>query len=985
MVYGVNTIRPRDNPQPTPSQPFVFQDVPPGLKTVRVEVSDFDPVERDIDVRQNQDIPLVFTFTRKESERMRERVEEKMKREGPPATHDTRIATGRRIAHLLPGEKGARIGKFRKKFEEEGNKILARTDISKEVKRKLLRDLHDELKEKEFTKEERDWMDKERKERQGKREKTAKYIGEEKRKKYEKAPYNYLFRGKVSEHVMKVIGTVAIIGLGVLLSAMFGSTLFMWAFIAWGAMVMVPNPDEEKEFKLSGADMQRFLKRSGGGAVSQIANIGIMASILVSNRRHPRVGFGLLRTLFKLTAIGFGIYGIYASELIPFKPLVLLIACFITYYSLKITYKPNMPHHFLESVLRFGFLGAWMIPWIFFEYFQSSVLALIALAFLAIPPIAETEKASEADTSSVLDMTLRIGFGVIMILVLIGSGSLPFGISAALPGFKLTWGLTGALKDAFLYFWFISLIAGGFSSTQTRPAMGFIMIIASTVIFGLGPGQQEVGTALFGQWYPVVQNFMSAVGQPFGELFGTLGSTFGSTWMMLTNPIGYAQQIMNGTYVRDPATGIAGAFGIELESIHATNIYNEQPFLLMMTLKNKGAYDAKKVSVIVQPNARYETGVPAPREETSSDWTAWDLIPGVGAAELGAGMVHRSFIDKKETISMEEFGFKTQEGQNCDINVVGIPACEYKTGDMPKLDVEQAAFSSTGIMCQPIVKYALMTKEKAKVLPFNIQLSYDYRIDSTMGMEFMSNSEWDRLAQQGLLVNQAKKASQFKNAPVRLNIDTLEQPIREGVAYHLAFNLISAQPNSQISSVDVEIRYPVALDPDCKASCRTSKVAEPFTPNNSDGKNCVIERSWEAPYVMFCSFPGFHGAGSGAVEDKGGSASAMTKPTESFAVTANATYTFNRFQSYDTRIQFGGEPCCDADANNIGNFPCPLSAQSCENNKCVAAAAEPPSAGETEGGTPGSGATEEGSPGSGQGEEGVPGSGETEASSSGQV
>ena len=899
----------------TAPQPFIAQNVLPGLVTITVRVRDFEPQERELQVRGNQTFNVPFTFTRKESER----------------------------AEIVERKKRTR---FKNAFQ--GELIKRRADLDKmgpETRKEFEKKLADEIYDKIYTKEEKELITKQREEGKKKHEEEKELIKKGKKEKFEKSPYNFLFRGKVSAHVMKVLGIVALIGIGALVSGMFGSYWFMIAFMGWAAMTMVPNPEEEEDFHISDNE-KKLLASVGKNDPSAVATTAVMLWTLGKKTlKHPRVGFGFVRAIFKLTAISFAIYGIYSSDVIPFKAIVLLIACFAAYYSLKITYKRNMPHHFLESVLRFGFLGCWMIPYIFFEYFQSSVLGLIAIAFLAIPPIQESEKPSEVETSSFLDIFLRfVVFGGLMLIVLAGSGVFPW-MSNIFGAFNLTWGLTGMLKNTFIYFWVISLIAGLFASNETRPAMGFIMLLASTVIFGLGPGQQEVGTALFGQWYPTIQNFMSAVGKPFGDLFGTLGSTFGSTWMLLTNPIGYAQQIQNGTYVKDPATGIAGAFGIELDNIQATAIYNDQPYLLMMSVKNKGAYDAKNVKVMIQPNARWKIGVPAPTTESTTYGSYWtSVIPVVGAVQTGRTLVNRAFYEKKESVKMLEFGFETKPDSNqycagaasSDVKtaaiVEGIEACGYPVGDMQKLDVQQAAFSSKGINCSTIVNYKLMTKDKAKVLPFNIQLNYDYEIDSTFDIQFMSSNEWQRLAQLEQLAQPRKAASTFKNAPVRLNIDTLEQPIREGVTYHIAFNLLSAQPDSDISNVKTVVRYPEAMG---EASCMAEGGA--IKPSlSADGKSYEIKKDWDkGPYVMFCTFSGGYKGG----KDK----KSMSKPTESFTITAHADYTFSKYQSYDTRIQFGGEPCCD-DPQNTGSgpFPCPLgiSAQKCgtegkDKNKCV--------------------------------------------------
>lgn len=708
--------------------------------------------------------------------------------------------------------------------------------------------------------------------------------------------------------VMKAFIVILFAALGFAISGAFGSILFLFGFLSLALYYIFPSPDEETPPR----ELARQLKENP------------LTWRMVGSRaflRNPHTVWGFLKTIFKLSTFILFIFGVWYSPMVPFKNIVLIILCFGAYFSLKMTYNTHMPHQFIESVIRFGLLGAFFIPWvIFYGIFQSGLLALLAMAFFMIPPIAEDKQNTE--TFAMYEMFDKFIFFGFMLVALIASGVLP------LPWIgDVGWKLTGTLQWTFLYFWVVSFVAGFFSPAQTRPAMGFIMLGAATIIYGIGPGAQEFGTALLGPWYPVIQNLFSSIAKPFAEVFGQFANTFGSALMLLVNPVGYAQSIMNGTYVRDSTTGLQGAYGIEIERFEVMPIYTESPYVVSVMVKNKGAFEARNVRVILVPSAN------VPREEKSWVWGVKEAVLIIPRTTVAAGgwnplsiEVHMPFLRPNITMTEEGLGFveepDTDRGitQNCKDD----KRCVFAIDNMTKLQTSQANFYSDGIMCPAVVNYGLMTKEKAKVLPFIGMIQYDYNISSNLEVEAMSKEEWNRKVEEMELQPRFKKLTTFTNAPVMLNVDTLEQPILEGSPFHIALNIVSAHRKGRVvgnATVRLEIptNFTRGKGEENLPPCVPDKI-KPKIIKQDDTTTLLEWKGLSEPYAIFCSFPPIK---------------VPEGPTITYMVRADASYTFTKWDTLDTRMQFGGTACCKEEED------CPIPRQICDTstNKCGAGAA----------------------------------------------
>jgi hypothetical protein len=683
-------------------------------------------------------------------------------------------------------------------------------------------------------------------------------------------------------NIMDILPVILLAGAGFALAVAFGNQWFIWGFLSWIIVYLIPNPEEFAEpegWNMKKEQAEEYFKRKGSGwgnmwkeGFSPMAPGGGLYGVGKhgpKGRHHVRGGW--LRALFKVTAIITISFGFYYSPF-PLANLAVLFTLFIGYYNLGIEW--SAPHEYMESLGRFV-LGFVLIPFAFILIFQSFLLGFIALAFFAIPPIRKKPPEAEYEYS---ELPLKLIFMIIMGGVLIASGSLGFlplvGDSFAAIGWEL--GKTSVLGPLFIYFWLITFIAGTFSPASARPYAGFVMLGAATLIFALGPGVQDVGSGLFGQWFPTIHNAVTEATEPLGDIFGGLGSTIQNAILLITCPTCYAQGIINGTYAEDPVTGLKGAYGVGIEEFRTTPLYSNQSYLAIIKVENKGSAVAKgvRVSILHGPKT--------------------------------PGSITQSFNDMKS-----EFGFYSsdKDGVPGDDIVCTSKECwqylDYDEGnELPKLDVRQVFFDSVGISCLDVNKFKL----KEKFIPLEARVSYDYEIDSTMQVEVMSQEEWDRLVKEKGLDIQKKKAATFTNAPVRLNIDTFEQPIREGSPLFVNLQLASAKGgNSTIDEVyEISVEIPkkfVGASPSCSPSGLIATNKDPVL--FEWDKNAF--KSMGGNYVIYCDL---------------GKAAKPSGPTETFVIKARSSYRYTDVEDTETRLEFGGLRCCESKSDCPGALEC---------------------------------------------------------------
>lgn len=449
----------------------------------------------------------------------------------------------------------------------------------------------------------------------------------------------------------------------------------------------------------------------------------------------------------------------------------------------------------------------------------------------------------------------------------------------------------------FIAIFVLGYISGSAGDKESRQAIGVILIVVSFVIFSMGIGTQLVGQGLFGEWFPTVYQGITTVTQPLGDVFSDLGAMFGNALFLITNPTGYAQSIINGTFQQDPDTGLTGALGVEFIELKTTPIIVENPYTAFIGIQNKASATAENVRVSLV------LGGKAPG---TTDFT---FAPSPVYYAL-----YQDLPVEWETANLQELGFHTgidANGVTCSAQSCWQWIDGKEENKLLKIDQRQTFFvAEEGIVCEDVVRYNL----REQFIPFVAQVEYRHSVDSNLGMELISRLEYDRLATEGGFFSQSKIPTNLKNAPVFLNIDTLEQPILENTPLYVGVNLVSARSQGIVSNPLITLELPPEL-------VERQKNPIACTPKEntaiSDVNNGVFRWDGLENFLVYCTLDPF------VFSPEDGS-------SITFHIRASANYTFTEFEELvPAKLEFGGVRCCE------GPGECPAS-QACVKNQCGA-------------------------------------------------
>ena len=538
-----------------------------------------------------------------------------------------------------------------------------------------------------------------------------------------------------------------------------------------------------------------------------------------------------------------------------------LIAAIIGYFTLSSTIESNNPQGSIEAPFRM--LMAIVIGIIFVTLFNSWLLGLISIAFLLVPPnyMASTRgvrnqnivlQASEAHTAAD-----NIIFTIIMFIVLLGSGALAIlpWIGALFVSIGLWgWALTGAFAALFLIYWIVAWIAGITSAPQARPYIGMLFIGFAFMAFTFGgPGSNDVGSAFFGQWWPQVYQTGINVFGPIKDSFEGFSDSLGQGINLLTNPTGFAQGIIEGNFGKDKDTGLAGALGLDIETVRATQIRPYQPYSVIVKMRNKGSASAENVTV--------------------------DLIAGKG-------------VPNSVDVSWFEFN---RERIYIPIESLGFSTYSKDVGTVSKKDVREIFFDSenTGLVCGVVNEFELRNKP----LPIVADVEYDYKIESTVDLEVLSEEEWEKRIKETTFATVTKKAATLTNSPVKLNLGLPEQPHREGLPFSLEIELKTAQKRGNLKEIyNVEVTYPSGLEVE---SC----TGDP-TPVDEGDKKKLIWGQFPQTGSAFCHFKPAY----------------IATTSKNFVFNAKSDFRFFSLSELPAIMEFGGGCCSKYEC--LGGLEC---------------------------------------------------------------
>ncbi|MFH1236996.1 MAG: hypothetical protein V1648_01150 [Candidatus Aenigmatarchaeota archaeon] len=646
------------------------------------------------------------------------------------------------------------------------------------------------------------------------------------------------FSRKTGHGVNHIISSLVLVIIGIAISAYTSNIWYLIGFIFWGFHMILPNP---KENKLDAEEFTTF------------------GSLFTNTENRTNTGIAFLKAVAMAGIVVCFIGGLYSQQF-PGSNLLLLFLAFGFYFKMPIEFEPSKPYDFILSFVRvllalfiaffiFGVLGGGI--------FQSKELGWLTLAFFVVLPVA-TEKNNLAKalgkignaSGASYDMIDKVVFVAIMV------------IFAVIGGFNLAGGFfSGTGGIVFSAVWILGLVAGLTTPAETRPWMGVIILVIGFVIFGLGSGQQSVGVAFFGEWWPSVHNGVNDFFKPMGDMFGQFQNTFGQGWMLFTNPVGYAQQITNGQYAQNEM-GISGAYGLEIRKFDVHPIYLGEPFLIEMELENKGQFHAKNVRIDLLTTIRdFKIGhntVPTNKmeklpknEKTNEQWYRFTM--------------DKNYINQAMGINIEDIEMK----ETIPILLYGKLECE---------DFRSTAWNDFGFIG------GQEHTVREKYIPFMINVTYEYESTSNLQIDFISDQEWKRLSSEDKLVR-AQKPSLLSTSPANLNLGSMDQPIKASTGFYIGFNLSTTwdPKNTAVSNAKVSLNVTKDLgEPTCTRSFK-------FDLNNKDANVSayIFELGFSNDGV--CSYNGI---------------SRLEVPKKTYTITASATYSFTKKDTKDTLITF---------------------------------------------------------------------------------
>jgi len=503
--------------------------------------------------------------------------------------------------------------------------------------------------------------------------------------------------------------------------------------------------------------------------------------------------------------------------------------------------------------------------------------------------IAEVLARGLSGQTAYYEMFDKLLFMGLMLFALIGSGSL-----GAISFFNVGWQLEGTLKYTFIYFWIVSAIGGFFSPARERPLTGILFLGGATIIYGIGPGSQDIGSALLGQWWPTVNQAVTSVTEPIGKMFGQLGNTFGQAFQLLTCPTCYATQLMNGSYSTN-TVGETGPIGVELTGFDVSSVFIEQPFMITANVKNNGAYNAENLAIALSvglkaPEKQTSVGTPAVSTPlTSGNPLSWPTTP-LKISEIG---INDSTCERTTSATISA---ATSADETICIHKY---KSETNKDTFTRQNIWQTVFSSSSITCDISSKYEL----RKKSIPINVTVTYRYQSDSKVSVEFISEAEWTRLARLDQLNSKLQFIkSEYSSAPVKFPIGTpgLKNPILETQDFHIALNVQSDQQGGRIQQLEsVQLNYPTDFTLE---SCNP----EPTNAKDVSGAPQIATITWswntkrEGDQILFCHFLALRQSGTSKLG---------TSPTKTYMVTAHANYTYAKSVQKLVKVEFGSW-CC---------------------------------------------------------------------------
>jgi len=509
----------------------------------------------------------------------------------------------------------------------------------------------------------------------------------------------------------------------------------------------------------------------------------VLMSREVGEKSLGGLGAGILLVKSSVKMTAFILTVIQFTFLVPVSKLIPLGICFAYYFTLPTFYKVTEPSRMIEAWFRLAVGGfiAWLMLGAFSYTSQAWTLAFMSAAFFitSFPKHKEAEeegdvvrvkieilkKAYSKENSWILELILKLIFLGFMFAAWFTSG---IGIG------------TSSLQIIFISVFALSVFSGWVAGSDGRPALGILMILITLFAFTF-TATGVMGQAVFGYWWPQVEAFGEAVTAPLIPLWEQVQTGMADSWLMLSNPMGYYDQMAK----RQQATKTTPKEGGTVKSIEVTRaeLFTSVPGQLdprldplvgTIEVQNQGEFDADGIGFTIwatwkDPESLEEVCTGSFYKFECSSQASSELPP-IGPGGSSGCNVKTCWWPSTtypREIKLVSFVFNSGSGERTfgddasawTINTDVDPNLNICT---PDCDAENATYVHGG-----------------QTVKINTNISYAYRVNVSLPVEVIEFDTYINLLQAKAITLQ-ELTSQYTGGPVKATLWSQRQPIRGG-------------------------------------------------------------------------------------------------------------------------------------------------------------------------------------------------------------
>lgn len=460
--------------------------------------------------------------------------------------------------------------------------------------------------------------------------------------------------------------------------------------------------------------------------------------------------------LFIATIVAFvGIPFLPFFGLFSFSPLLSVVVCFFGYFSMPSSYKEKRLYTKIKAWARL-FIGGLLALVLGFALNNWTLGLLGAAFFIIIPkkkvPIGQEEGELISD---------KLIFLVLMIVSLIGIQ---------------TWAVSGDLFLITLGIWGVSLIAGLGSHRESRPGVGVFMVLSAIVVYSFA-FSGTVGSAMFGAWWPTIQESSEIITEPLGAAWSQISEGMSDSWLMMSCPSCYYEKQMKKMQASSTLTSGGSMLGIEVNKMEflSSEVDLQQPLAAYAELENKGEFTAG--------NVKLNLSLPQIKDEKTGSLTAVEGVSRTILTCSGGEIQGGSCVWGKASYpgDVKLISFKYAEdkkwGDKGSCRCVGNDGKSKGSIDCIANETCSKKYSE---VCDE--SKTSCTKEYdygGKYLSFGFSYSFNYNVNVSLALDIM-----DRDTLEKKLINKeitlSNQQSRYTGGPVTASIYTERQPVRNG-------------------------------------------------------------------------------------------------------------------------------------------------------------------------------------------------------------